>query len=172
MKPLLVNLSGLPFSGKSTLARALSESLGMQIVNYDDDIYANHKHEVPVGTSAAKEFEFVQSIARQYLAKKLKSGQSLIYDDLGLQKEDRKHIADLAESCGASYVLVFLDTPTEIIEERRKANARTNGREHIDDAKLRLDISLLEKPDPNEDPIIVLPGTPVEQVVSSIKSHK
>lgn len=172
MKPLLVVLSGLPFSGKSTLAKQLSEMLGLPILNYDSDVYAKHKHEVPEGASAAQEFELIEAIARKYLTKKLSVGNSLIYDDLGLQREDRYYIRQVAETCGAKYVLVFLDTPIEVIEKRRKANRGTNGREDIDTAKLQLDISLLEKPQADESAIIVYPGTPVERIVTAIQTRR
>jgi len=172
MKPLIISLTGLPFSGKSTLAKVLSEELSLPIVNYDNDVYAKHKHEVPAGTLPAKEFEMIETIAREYLAKKLIAGQSLIYDDLGLQKEDPEHIRQLASENGANYVLVFVDTPIEVIEERRSLNHQTNGREHIDSEKLHLDISLLEKPQPDEPAIVVTPSTSIEHIVAEIHSRR
>lgn len=63
MKPLLISLSGLPFSGKSTLAKKLATALSLPIISYDNDVYAKHKHEVSAGTSPADEFEMVQAIA-------------------------------------------------------------------------------------------------------------
>lgn len=63
MKPLLISLSGLPFSGKSTLAKKLATALYLPIISYDNDVYAKHKHEVSAGTSPADEFEMAQAIA-------------------------------------------------------------------------------------------------------------
>jgi len=169
MKPLLIALSGLPFSGKSTLAKLLSESLSLPAVNYDNDIYAKYRHTIPEGASAAKEFEMVETIGRMYLARRLAAGQSLIYDDLGLQKEDREHTRLLAKQCGATHILVFLDTSPEVIEERRQVNYKTNGRNHIADAKLKLDMSLLEKPQSDEPAIIVSSDTSIEQIIAAVE---
>lgn len=59
MKPVLIIMSGLPFSGKSTIAQKLSKALGIQILSYDHDVYAHHKSDTPVGTSPAKEFDLI-----------------------------------------------------------------------------------------------------------------
>lgn len=172
MKSLLIALSGLPFSGKSTLAKYLAASLDLPVVSYDNDIYAKHKHEVPAGTSPAEEFEMVQAIARQLIAKKLTAGQSFIYDDLGLQKEERESIRKVAEDCGARYVLLFLDTPLSTIEQRRKNNNHSNIRGHIKDEKMALNISLLEKPDSDEQAIIVRPEMSLVHIITVIRSQK
>jgi len=170
MKPLLIVLSGLPFSGKSTLAKDLATALDLPVVSYDNDIYAKHKHEVPNGASAAEEFEVVQAIARRYIAEKLMAGESFIYDDLGLQKEERESIRKIAENSGARYILLFLDTPVSIIEQRRKDNDRSNIRGHIKDEKMSLNISLLEKPDSDEQAIVVHPEMSLNHIITVIRS--
>lgn len=170
MKPLLIALSGLPFSGKSTLAKDLATALDLSIVSYDNDIYAKHKHEVPNGTPAAEEFEMVQATARRHIAEKLRVGQSFIYDDLGLQKEERESIRGIADDFGARYILLFLDTPLGIIEQRRKNNNQSNVRGHIKDEKMALNISLLEKPDSDERAIVVRPGMSLDHIIAAIRS--
>ena len=150
MEPLLIIMSGLPFSGKSTIAQKLSKKLHIQILSYDHDIYAFHKSKVPPETSPAKEFEMIEAIAREQIAKKLNNGQSLIYDDLCLGQEDRQKLTALAKKCGVRSILVFLDTPLSAIEQRRKKNIEINNRNHLSDSKLRLDISLLQQPLPHE----------------------
>ncbi len=169
MNAAIIVLCGVPFSGKSRLARQLSDELKLKIVSYDNDIYAVHKHEVPAGTSPAKEYEAVQAIAREYLSGLLSSGESIIYDDLCLERDDRSKLQRMAKEHGANYVLVFLDTPEPVIQQRRTANLATTTRGHISDEKLRLDLSLLEKPGPDEDAIVVTPETSVEEVVGEIR---
>ena len=38
MKPTLYNLTGLPYSGKSTLTKVLADKLGLQVVSVDSEI--------------------------------------------------------------------------------------------------------------------------------------
>ena len=94
----------------------------------------------------AAEYDFVQAIARREIGAILASGESLIYDNLLLEREDRSKLAAVAEAHWASLVFVYLDTPLPVIAERRAANSRTRARTSIPEADMRLDASLLEPP--------------------------
>ena len=94
----------------------------------------------------AGEYDFVQAIARREIGAILASGESLIYDDLLLEREDRRKLAAVAEAHWAGLVLVYLDTPLPVIDERRAANSGTRRRASIPEASMRLDISVLEPP--------------------------
>lgn len=169
MKPKLIVLSGLPFSGKSTLAKKLSKTLGMRIVSYDHDIYAKHKDEVPPDTSPAKEYEIVQDIAREHLRSLLTKGESTIYDDLNLEKSDRQPLLELARQCNAKPYIIFVDTPLSVIEERRKANLQKPSRGHISEEKMQLNISLLQKPSPDGNAIYFRPGDSIGDLLKMLR---
>jgi predicted kinase len=136
-------MCGLGFSGKSVLAWTLSQELGIRVLSYDDDIYPVHRHLVPPGSPPAAEYDVVQDIARAQIAAILAAGQSLIYDDLLLERDDRRKLASVAQPHRAELVLVYLDTPLAVISQRLAENARTGTRDGIPEAKLRLDASLL-----------------------------
>ena len=53
MWPTLIAMCGLPFSGKSVLARSLSHELGIRLLSYDFEIFLPHRHLVPPGSSVA-----------------------------------------------------------------------------------------------------------------------
>ncbi|HKU18122.1 MAG TPA: AAA family ATPase [Candidatus Saccharimonadales bacterium] len=169
MNQSIIILCGAPFSGKSRLAKQLNSELGLKIASYDNDIYAIHKHKVPKGTTPAKEYEAIQATARKHLGNLLLPGESIIYDDLCLEKDDRNKLKQVADEYGVGYILVFLDTPELVIQQRRDANLKTLARDHISDKKLKLDLSLLERPGADENPIIVSPDTPFEEVVNRIR---
>lgn len=168
MQPKLIILSGLPFSGKSTLANKLHDALGMRVVSYDHDIYAKHKDEVPRGTSAAKEYDIVQAIAREHLRSLLIKGESIIYDDLNLEKMDRQLLLGLASQCNAKAHIIFVDTPLSVIEERRKANMQLPNRDHIGEEKMRLNISLLQPPGKDEGAIYFKPGDSLKEILKAL----
>lgn len=169
MQPKLIILSGLPFSGKSTLANKLRDALRIRVVSYDHDIYAKHKDAVPPGTSAAKEYELVQAIAHEKLRVLLKNGESIIYDDLNLEKTDRQLLLELARQCDAKAYIIFVDTPLSVIEERRQANMKLPNRGHIDDAKMQLNISLLQPPSKDEGAIYFRPGESVDELLRMLR---
>jgi predicted kinase len=167
----LIAMCGLPFSGKSVLARALSRELRIRLLSYDAEIYPAQHRAAPAGASLAAEYDFVLGIARREIAAILAGGESLIYDDLLLQREDRRKLAAVAEAHWAGFVLVYLDTPLAVIEERRTANSRTRARISVPDAKIRTDMSLLDPPGEAERAIYVSPGYVLPEVLAQVSAR-
>ena len=171
MRPVLIATCGLGFAGKSVLAKSLSGELGIRLLSYDFDIYPVYRHLVPSGSSVAAEYDFVQEIARGEIGATLGAGESLIYDDLLLERDDRSKLAAVTHAHGAELVLVYLDTPLAMINQRRAENERTETRTSVGDAKMQLDASLLEPPDRTEQAIYVHPDDAVADIVARIQSR-
>ena len=169
--PGLIAMCGLPFSGKSVLARALSRELRIRLLSYDAEIYPANRRAAPAGASLAAEYDFVQGIARREIAEILAGGESLIYDDLLLDREDRRKLAAVAKAHWAGYVLVYLDTPLPVIEERRAANSRTRARASVPDGKIRTDAALLQPPDEAEQAIYVSPEYVLPEVLAKVSAR-
>ena len=169
--PALIAMCGLPFAGKSVLARALSRELRIRLLSYDSDIYQVHSRLAPAGASAAAAYDYVQGIARREIGAILAGGESLIYDDLLLERDDRRKLAAVAEAHWANFVLVYLDTPPSVIDERRAANSRTRARTSVPEAKMRLDISLLQPPEEAERAIYVSPDYVLPEVLASVSAR-
>ena len=169
--PGLIAMCGLPFSGKSVLAGALSRELRIRLLSYDAEIYPAHSRAAPAGASLAAGSGFVQGIARREIAAILAGGESLIYDDLLLERDDRRKLAAVAEAHWAGFVLVYLDTPLPVIDERRAANSRTRARASVPDGKIRTDASLLEPPEEAERAIYVSPGYVLPEVLAQVSAR-
>lgn len=169
--PVLIAMCGLPFSGKSVLAEALSRELRIRLLSYDHGIYPVHSRSVPAGSSVASEYDFLQAIARREIGAILASGESLIYDDLLLQREHRRKLAAVAETRWAGFVLVYLDTPLPVIDERRAANSGTRRRASIPETSMRLDISVLEPPQDAERAIYVSPDYVLADVLARVSAR-
>jgi predicted kinase len=119
----------------------------------------------------AGEYDFVQAIARREIGAILASGESLIYDDLLLQREHRRKLAAVAEAHWADLVLVYLDTPLPVIDERRAANSGTRRRASIPEASMRRDISVLEPPQDAERAIYVSPDYVLADVLARVNAR-
>ncbi len=171
MQPVLIATCGVPFSGKSTLAKSLSHALDIRVLSYDFEVYLVHRHLVPTGSSVTAEYDFVQDIGRREVGAILTAGESLIYDDLLLDRDDRGKLAAVARASRARLVFVYLDTPLAVINQRRAENSRSRSRTSIPDAKMELDIAHLEPPGPRERAVYVRPGDALPDVVAKIKAR-
>ena len=169
--PTLIAMCGLPFAGKSVLAGALSRELRIRLLSYDFEIYQVHSRRAPANSSPAAKYAFVQGIARREIGAILAGGESLIYDDLLLERNDRRKLAAVAEAHWAELVLVYLDTPLPEIDKRRAANSRTRMRTSVPEDKMRLDITLLEPPEDAERAIYVSPDYVLPEVLARISAR-
>jgi len=169
--PVLIAMCGLPFSGKSVLAHSLSRELRIKVLSYDAEIYLPSRHLVPTGASLAAEADFIQGIARRRIAEILDTGESLIYDDLLLEREDRRKLAAMAAQHQARLILVYMDTPMTTIEQRREQNSRTRARTSVPDSVMELDASLLEPPGDGEAPVRIVPGDVLPEILARISAR-
>jgi predicted kinase len=169
--PALIAMCGLPFAGKSVLAGALSRELRIRLLSYDSELYPVYSRLAPAGSSMAAEYDFVQDIARREIGAILASGESLIYDDLLLEREHRRKLAAVAEAHWADLLLVYLDTPVPVIDERRAANSRTRTRTSVPEASMRLDTSLLEPPEDAERAVYVSPDYVLPEVLARVSAR-
>lgn len=171
VSPVLIAMCGLPFSGKSVLAQSLGRALRIKVLSYDAEIYLSSRHLVPAGASAAAQSDFIQGIARRRIAEILDTGTSLIYDDLLLEREDRRKLAATAQQHRARLILVYLDTPPSMIEERREQNSRTRARTSVPESVMDLDALLFDPPDDSESPVRVAPGDVLPEILARIQAR-
>ena len=171
MVPVLIAMCGLPFAGKSVLAGALSRELRIRLLSYDSEIYPVHSRLAPAGSAAAAGDDAGQDIARRQIGAILAGGESLIYDDLLLERNDRRKLAAVAEAHWAGLVLVYLDTPLSVIDERRAANSRTRARTSVPEGNMRQDISVFEPPEPVERAVYVSPDYVLSDVLARIRAR-
>ena len=68
-------------------------------------------------------------------------------------------------------MLVYLDTPLPVIDERRAANSRTRTRTSVPEASMRLGISVLEPPEDAERAIYVSPDYVLADVLARVSAR-
>jgi predicted kinase len=129
MPPELIALCGLAFSGKSTIARRVAAELGAELISYDA---INAARGFDGGTVMDdSEWEKTGLMAASTAHGLLASGRSVVVDDTFSHRFLRDRFAAVARVSEASFVLLFVDTPLDVIEARIAENARTGARHHI-----------------------------------------
>jgi predicted kinase len=133
-KKLLITI-GLPFSGKTVLAKQYAEK-GWEIINRDElleQIINSEEFKVNVGKEIAtlkpkshsELFDIRNRLATQMISEAVKTkvltseNENLFYDGTNLRKETRAGILDLNKA-GVEVEGIFLDIPVEVLIERIK----------------------------------------------------
>lgn len=126
MKPELIALCGLAFSGKSTIARRVAAELGAELISYDA---INAARGFDGGTVMDdSEWEKTGLMAATTARAVLASGRSVVVDDTFSHRFLRDRFRQVSASAGAPFVLLFVDTPLAMIDARIAENARTGAR--------------------------------------------
>lgn len=142
-KPVLYILCGLPFSGKTTLAKKLIRRLGANLVSLDQLVeQAGLPH---VDTSIPEKVWKQFKRKSHFLIKNyLKNGQSVINDSVNLTKKDRQHLRLMATKYNSEVRVIYFETPLSLAKRRWKLNKRYQKRfdipEYIfEDAAIKLE---------------------------------
>ena len=106
----LIYTCGYPFSGKSTLARAISAETGFAVVEVDQWMDSTDTWR-DAYIAAYREI-------RQYLG----AGESVVFDSVAHTRKNRYRLDRLAAAYDARSICVWLDVPVDEANRRRLAN--------------------------------------------------
>jgi len=163
LKQHLYIITDLPFSGKSTLAKELVKRFGFERTSVDkmmnkrkmDEVYMNQE-----------DWNLVYSEAYEELEKLLQLGKSVAFDGGSLLKSERNKLKKIAEKCGVKWKLIYMNTPKEVILERRNKVKKTNERDPLEDETMDKAFEMMEEPVPDEKAVIFNPNDRVDDWIN------
>jgi len=151
MKQYLYIITGLPFSGKSTLAKELVKRFQFERTSVDKMMNKQHLEAQYMSQS---DWNLVYSEAYQELELLLKLGKTVVFDGGSLLKSERDRLKKIAEMCGVPWKLIYVNTPKEEIIKRRKRNLKTKERDQLTDEVMNKAFSMFEEPQIDENFIL------------------
>ena len=124
-------MCGLPFSGKSTLARALVSHCGF--VHLDLDAIARSKSLFPEeGINDEQWGQVFREVHRQ-VAALLSSGKSVIFDAVNYDRVGRDRLRTIAQQTASSVHVIYINISILELEQRRQANQAFHQRPPVRD---------------------------------------
>jgi predicted kinase len=148
-QPVMMVLTGISFAGKSVLARAIHDVLGLAVI--DPDAVG---HEMGLGRDGEflsdDQWDRIHREAEQRARHLLRAGKSLVYDTTAFTVEQRQHLRALAHDAGASGVIIFVDTPRDEAYRRWEHNTHTRERFSVHEDDFAMVADRFERPDPDE----------------------
>jgi len=119
--PSLIVVSGLPGSGKSYFSRRLAERLPLPIIESD----AMRRILAARPDYSPGESERLFHACHALISDLLHKGISVIFDATNLIEYHREHLYRIADGSGAKLILVRMEAPAEVIQQRLER--RRNG---------------------------------------------
>jgi predicted kinase len=128
MPPLLIVLTGLPYSGKTTLARAL-EQQGAAVVELDH-INRERGFRIEDGVPMAEWPETIRQAEAAIDARVQDGAQVVVLSWVNPTDRDRQRWQDFATGRGMRHNLIYLEADHALLDTRRATAATTPDR-HI-----------------------------------------
>ena len=160
MKPTLYNLTGLPYSGKSTLTKTLVDKFNLQVVSVDSKI---KKRGLKVDQMAQRDWDLVYAEAYEQIKLALQSGESILFDMGNLKRSERATAQRIAQENGADYKLIYVKTPMDEIKRRWEANVETKERGQLSEGGLNKALEMWEEPSIEENPLVYSHGENINE---------
>ena len=159
-------MCGLAFSGKSTLARKIAESTGSKLIAFDK-LWVEKEKEQPI-TKGDEGWRFIRKVAQDEIANTFREGRSVVYDDNNVRFEHREEVRAIAKNLGVKPIVIYLNTPMELIREREKVNKTTSERHEVEPENFQKVAEQLEVPTLNENVLEFTPNTDIEKFLSEL----
>jgi len=144
-------MCGLPFSGKSTLSRQISEYLKIPRISFDE-VWVEVEvalGKIP-GANSIEQWKYIINVCEQKVVDSLKSGQSVVYDNLGDRFEHRDRVARLATKNNAESLVIYLDVTKDEVISRRQQNLQSQERHQVSDENFNQALLVFEPPTDTE----------------------
>lgn len=168
----LILMCGLSFAGKSTLARAIADRLGTEVLSLDG---INAERGLDSGQGIpVEEWAETNRIAHGRAESRLRDGQDVVVDDTGSPRFVRDAWRATAQAGDASFHLVWIRIDAALQRERVLASRSAGDRPDVVDAVLAEHRASFEEP-AGEGAIEVdaratLDPAEVDRIVTAIRS--
>ena len=161
-------MCGVGFSGKSTLAKKISEHIGAVLVS-QDAMYFEKQKELNIDQDDDNQWRILLDLCKEKILDNLKQGKSVVFDNVSAKVEHREELRQLVKLANAKTKVIFLDTPLEVQKERRLKNRETGERHDVKQEYLDQAIKELEIPTKDEDVLVFKPDSNLETFLDSLK---
>jgi len=118
--PALIVVSGLPGTGKSHFCRKLAERMDIVILESDSlrrRLFATPSYSKEESTQL---FRACHSLVEELLRK----GVSVALDATNLEEHNREQLYHIADQSGAGLVVVRMEAPVEVVQQRLERRSR------------------------------------------------
>lgn len=164
-KSTLYILCGLPFAGKTTIAKKLAEIPGMYHVEVD-----MIKRELGFGLDgkSTTEPEWAQIFAESYrrLIAALEAGQNVLFDATNYARGVRDQLRKLAHQQGAACAVIYVVVSADVANRRRQQNQVTLEREKVRDEEFDEVATGFDVPTNDENVMRYDPSTDIEDWIT------
>jgi predicted kinase len=137
---------GIPFSGKTTIAKKLVEKFGFVRIDLDDIKFSLFGPDIQDEQIDKAGWDRIYQKMYEQIEDNLRQGKTVINDTGNFTSHERSLVKKIADTLGIETTEVFIDTPAKIARQRWLENKKTGKRFNIRKKDFDSTIAELEPP--------------------------
>lgn len=172
MKNILLIMCGYPFSGKTVLAKKLSDFFGYERADIDEIIMKHGYRSFDDNNITPQKLSEMYDEYYAIIRKNLKDGRTVISDTSNPSKKGRDRLRLLATEINCKSMVLFLDITSDVARERWTENEYLQERMQIREDTLEEALLEMEKPTKDENAIEYDQSMTVESLHALIENER
>lgn len=160
---------GIPFAGKTTLAKKFAHQFGSSRIDLDEikfQIFGNSIEDEKIDQSGWN--RIYQEMYRQ-IEDELQKGNTVVHDTGNFTLSERVLVRAIADKLGTEAITVFVNIPVEIARQRLYLNRISLDRFDITDESFESAVAEMEEPKFGEKHIVFDGTIPIDEWIASIE---
>lgn len=137
---------GIPFSGKTTIAKKISDKFGFSRIDLDDVKFGLFGNDVKDENLSQKDWDKVYATMYEKIGSELRNGKTVIQDTGNFTAKERLLVKNIAKDIKLETIEVYINTPVEVARKRLVKNRETKDRFNIRDEDFESTIAEMETP--------------------------
>jgi len=158
---------GIPFAGKTTLAKKVANRFGYTRIDLDEVKFELLGNDVNDETIDQSSWDRIYQEMYHRIDNALKRGETVIHDTGNFTIYERELVRKIGQKTGIEAITVFVDTPIEVAHQRLLENRQSNSRFDISDKSFESAVAEMEPPALDEKQIIFTDNSSVEKWIAN-----
>ncbi len=150
----LIIICGLSFAGKSTLGKAIKDRFGFEEVDVDATKFGLYGNSIRDEELNHADWVRIYAETDRRIADFLRSGKTVVDASHNFSKGERDVAKGLAVQAGVPLIMIYIDTPEEIVRQRLHRNRRQSSRRDIPDHDFEDVVRAMQIPGKDENPLV------------------
>lgn len=158
---ILYVMTGLPYSGKTTLVKKLVKKIDCKVTSTDEILKEKGfwKEKEPT----QKDWEIAYVEAGEEVKKYLTNGENVIFDESNLLYSQRENLVKMAQNLGVNVKLIYVKIDKNEALKRWEENSKTKQKHQLTKEIIEMACDIFEEPKEDEKAIIYNQDTDFEE---------
>jgi len=149
-------LCGIPFSGKTTLAKKIVEKIGFSRIDLDEVKFSLFGKDITDSQIDQSGWDSVYQEMYRQIKQALSNGETVVHDTGNFTKHERDLVKKIADELNIESTTIFVNIPKPEAYKRLLDNRKTNIRFNVTDEDFESTVKEMEPPDQSENHLVFI----------------